>query len=243
MTTPERRLQLQTLVTPLAPAFLLCALLARPAAATPITYTVDFIADGSRSAFNGFESIPNDGTYYTGGPGPYTEDGISVTQVNGDAGNDIWLTFFSPEGNYGWYPNGGDHGYTRITLLSGDDFNSVGLLRSTGSNFGTLFYELYQNSILVSAGFVPQPANGQPAYLGWSGGGFDEIRLRDDCGGLDVCNAVAIDAIETAPEPATLFLFGFGLLTITHRIHRQLKVCSGSFLPLPARASGNAGGA
>ena len=30
--------------------------------AAPIVHTVDFIPDGSRSHFNGFESIPNDGT-------------------------------------------------------------------------------------------------------------------------------------------------------------------------------------
>ena len=52
-----------------------------------VVHTSDFIPDGSRTHFNGFEAIPNDGTFYTGGNGPYAEGGITVEQINGNAGS------------------------------------------------------------------------------------------------------------------------------------------------------------
>lgn len=212
-------------------AVCLCVLTARTAVSSPITHLVDFIPDGSRTGFNGFEAIPNNGTFFTGGAGPYTEGGIVVQQLNADPGNDIWVTFFSPEGNFGWYPNGGDSGSTRITRAGGVDFDSVGFLRSTGSSLGTLFFDLFNNSILVFSGSVPQPANGVPAYLGWSGGGFDEIRIRDDRGGQgNGLNALALDAIEIAdgtaaevPEPATMLLVGSGLVAFLRRRSARSK--------------------
>lgn len=180
-----------------------------------IVHTTDFIPDGTRTGFNGFESIPNNGLHYTGGSGPYTEGGISVQQVNGDPGNSIWVTAFSPEGNFGWYPDGGDFGYTQVTLASGADFDSVGFFFATGFFAGsTASYTLLNNSVPVLSGTVPSVphlSNGF-LYLGFSGGGFDEIRLSDTTPGSGSQNAFAIDAIEIAaspiPEPATFALFG-----------------------------------
>jgi hypothetical protein len=100
-----------------------------------VVHVSDFIPDGSRTNFNGFESIPNDGTFFTGGSGPYVEDGIQVQQINGDAGNDIWVTYLSwgAEGAHAWYPTGGDNGYTRVTMADGSEFGSVGFLRGSVS--------------------------------------------------------------------------------------------------------------
>jgi len=74
-------------------AALLALVAISEAQAVPILHTSDFIADANRSHFNDFESIPNDGTFFTGASGPYNGDGISVTQMNGDSGNDIWVTY------------------------------------------------------------------------------------------------------------------------------------------------------
>ncbi len=190
--------------------------------AAPIVYTADFIPNSTRTGFNGFEAIPNDGTFFTGGIGPYTEGGISVTQVNGGPGNDIYVTFFSPEGNFGWYPNGGDIGYTRITLSGGSDFGNVGFLLATGYPSSTAGYEVWNNGVLILSGTLSGLMNGSSSaglYLGFGGGGFDEIRLRDVFSGNPLpvnqggTNALTIDAIEISavavvPEPATLAVFG-----------------------------------
>jgi len=195
--------------------------------AAPILHTTDFIADGSRSAFNSFEAIPYDGgTFFTGGAGPYTEGGISVEQIGGDPGNDIWVTFFRPDGDFGWYPNGGDFGYTRITLAGGADFSDVGLLYASGFGESTTFYELYNNALLVLAGSLPGTPNGSRGanYLGFSGGGFDEIRIYDRNACCGTMNTAAIDAIETAgavPEPASLLLFGAAAVAGARRVRRR----------------------
>ena len=200
--------------TPLALAAVL--LWAAPARATTIHLT-DFIPDGSRSQFNSFELIGNDGTYYTGGSGPYTEDGITVQQVLGDSGNSIWLTAFHPDGAFGWYPDGGDGGYTVITRAGGVDFVDVGFFRGSGFYDApvTLHWELWDDGALVLSGSVAGLPLLAPQYLGFGGGGFDEIRLRDTQPNWPGLNAFAVDAIELrngVPEPgSSLLLFGIAL--------------------------------
>lgn len=200
---------------------LLAALLMSAAAQAITVHTSDFIADGSRTGFNGFEGIPNDGTFYTGGSGPYAEGGITVEQVNGDPPNDIWVTYRPPggEGQFGWYPDGADHGYTKITLTGGGDFSSVGMLISSGFGGGgqQLAYELFDNGSLVASG--TSSSSGSFTYLGFSGGGFDTILLADGFGVFSVTdghsNALTVDAIEVTggrvPEPATLALMVLAL--------------------------------
>ena len=110
------------------------------------THTTDFIADGTRTYFNGFEGMPA-----TSSAAPsYTEDSIRVDQINGQV-NDIWTGYASwgVQGSRSWYPNAGDFGYTRITLSDGSDFGDVGFLRGSGSSHVALFYELYENGSLV----------------------------------------------------------------------------------------------
>jgi hypothetical protein len=164
-----------------------------------IVHTNDFIDDSTRSHFNGFESIPNVKGIYTGGHGPYVEDGIVVEQITNE-GN-IWVTMsgetpdeWRPEGSYSWYPNNGDYGPTKVTLQDGSDFVNVGFLRGSGGNTTTLLlYELYDNGSRVLSGSVSASQNA--SYLGFSGGGFDEILMWDN---FAWANCLVIDSIETS---------------------------------------------
>jgi hypothetical protein len=232
------------------------------AAAAVVVQTSDSIDDATRSAYNGFESIPNNGWWYNGLPmsgngsyGPYAEGGITVQQVlpNGYMNQGgVVVNAFHPEGNHGWYAT--DFGYTTITMSDGSDFGHVGFIYSSGFTRVTptyVYYSLRKDGQEVAAGhvyFLSDPANtgliSNSAYLGFEGGGFDEIWLRN-CNGpthfdsvlwknvLDVqigdpfsasnlsgySTALAIDGIETAPlpEPGTLSLLTLGGLMLLRR--------------------------
>ncbi len=188
--------------------------------------TTDFIA--SPDHFNGFEGIlGGEG----GNHGPtYTEDGITVTQVNGQ-GKDIWTTymFAGAQGSHAWYPNGGDNGYTSITLQGGGQFGDIDFLAGSGYFGGglTLYYELALGGSVLQSGSLAHTSAGH--WMGFSGGGFDEVRIRDDysftsslTGGL---NAFAIDSIKVTspvPEPETyaLLLAGLGVMGFIARRRR-----------------------
>lgn len=195
-------------------AALALSLVAGLAQAAPVVKNSDFIANATRTQFNGFEFMPLVSGIYSGGMS-YTEGGIKVTQKNGDAGNDIWATY-NPGGLDGakdWYPNGGDNGFTEIKLASGADFFDVGMLIGSGnSGHNTAYYQLWNDGALVLSGTVAQTRAFH--YLGFAGGGFDTILLRDGPSGRLLAdgthNALALDAIEarggSVPLPSSLAL-------------------------------------
>ncbi|HOW75985.1 MAG TPA: PEP-CTERM sorting domain-containing protein [Candidatus Competibacteraceae bacterium] len=188
--------------------------------AVPVLNTTDFIT--SPANFNGFENIPNDGAYYTGGAGPYSEDGIQVTQINADAPNDIWVTITQPypiEGNYAWYPNGGDSDYTKIVRADAADFDAISLIFRAFN--GNISFDVLDNGVSALSGGFASDGFLTVGRIGFEGGGFDEIRLRGGASGATFydgsLNALAIDSIKSGtssaiPEPASLALFGIGLV-------------------------------
>lgn len=182
--------------------------------AEPVLKTGNFIA--SPSLFDGFENIPTDGTFYTGGTTPYAEGGITVTQYQADEGNDIWVAVGGAEGLRSWYPNGGDNGYTGVELTSGADFSEISFLFRSFEG-GNLQYSLRNDGVQVFGG-VYSAAEGDLARVGFSGGGFDQLLMRSGTEGtigdmriqvlqLDSIGANAV----TVPEPGTLALLGLAL--------------------------------
>ena len=202
------------------PAFLSIGLLASTAASAAIVvHTSAFITPGNVTNFNGFESIPNDGTFFTGGSGPYTEQGISVEQVN--PSSPIWVTYGLSgwgEGNFSWYPNGGDQGATKITKFDGSQFTDIQFIYGSGFGVATsTSYQLLLANVVVASGSVAGGTGSTPSFLGFSGGGFDEIVMNDHSGS-GPANAFAIDSIalgvgtNNVPEPGTLALLCAALL-------------------------------
>ncbi len=204
---------LKTLLT--SAAVSLMAMSAQAATVSPL----DVIPDADRDYFNGFESIQSGSNH----PNTYTEDNIVVTQVS-DQPNDIW-TSYNPgggEGAFSWYPNGGDYGYTKISLADGGSFDAIGMLMGSGNgSHVSIWYSLRLDGVEVDGGtFLHTRAF---TYVGFSGGIFDEIWLRDGnptrVGSLTdgSHNALALDSIEVSsvapvPLPATLpfLLIGLG---------------------------------
>jgi hypothetical protein len=212
----------------IASAFALAALSIGAARAATVQ-TTDYIA--SPTHFNGFEGI---GGHTDFGP-TYTEDGITVTQVNGRL-NNIWTTYtsgFGGQGDYSWYPNGGDFGYTDITLQGGGQFGDISFIAGSGFGGGahSLYYELALGGSVVQSGSLSQVSGG---WLGFSGGGFDEVRVRDSYAFTasltdGQLNAFAIDSIKTGtvgavPEPETYALMLADLCAVGWVARRQQRV-------------------
>ena len=175
------------------------------------------------SQFNGFENFGLQFTYKV----TYTEDGISVSEVNVSNGIFSMLGNAGRTGNYSWYANGGDHGYTRIVEQSGAAFSAVSISTYNGWNTSSLYlnslvylnYELRNNGLTVFSGNVLQSS--LPTYVSFTGGGFDEILLSATLGGSagvtsGTYQVLAIDNIKVGqvsavPEPDTLALMLAGL--------------------------------
>ena len=205
---------------PILIAIAIAALLCTSAYAAPTLHTTDFIANANRTNFVDFEPIGNTTSFGAS----FTQDGVSVNQVNGRL-NNIWtscaLSCWFSNPTFTWYPNGGDRGWTEITKADASDFSDMGLDLG-GSRFGwrTLLYEVLNNGVSVLFGSVTLPAAAD-GYIGFSGGGFDQVRLRSTSGpagnfGDGALIALPIDNIELAaaavvPEPGTLALLGLAL--------------------------------
>jgi hypothetical protein len=174
-----------------------------------LVYTGDFIDNQQRTNFNGFENLPAPGTgsinaqglWFLNQPSDavWTEQGVRVSQVFSGTIDPVWP--FEPnheehtiattntqgpsqpalDGMRHWYPNGGDDGYTMISLESGGDFSNVGFrVANGGTPTGwqpTLLYGLYSNDTLVSHGALTGQFP-ELQYLGFSGEGFNKIVLR-----------------------------------------------------------------
>jgi hypothetical protein len=190
-------------------------------------HTTNFIA--SPELFNGFEGTPAN----VGFQPSYTENGIAVTQINGQ-GNDIWTTYLSwgAEGGRAWYPNGGDFGYTSIMLQGAGEVSDISFLAGSGFERVSglkLYYELALDGNLVQSGTLDHEWTAH--WVGFSGGGFDEVRVRDSTsfvgslsGGLS--NALAIDSIKVVtavPEPEiyAMLAAGLGLMGFLNRRRRR----------------------
>ncbi|MFX1677878.1 PEP-CTERM sorting domain-containing protein [Mitsuaria sp. CC2] len=212
-----------------------------PATAAIVVHTSDFISNDSRAGFNGFEGMSADVVRTA----TYTEGGIRVDHVGSPV--EIWTPTDSSrrgfEGQRAWYPTqlelsqSGPPTYERLTLSSGADFDSVGFLLGTGyggycnpncdevASLLTLHYALFKDGLSVASGVLDHHPNAH--YVGFSGGGFDEIRLWDHPTiAPDNRSALILDSIELAravPEPTTavLMLTGLGLLVRQRRNGRK----------------------
>lgn len=202
--------------------------LAGSAQAAIIVHNAPFI--GAISNFNGFEGL---GPQYSF-TGPYTEGGITVEYI-GSAG--IWSTSQAAEGSYSWYENGGGTGFTDIKLAGGGDIGAIEFQAGSGwyGAGASLQYQLLKGGLTVQTG-VAGPLSGYTGFTtyGFSGGGFDEVRLQgaQGAGPFDPAayEAAAYDAIAIGPggaipEPGTwaLMITGFALCGMVLRTRRRLE--------------------
>ena len=195
--------------------------------------TTNFIS--SPAYFNGFEAMGPTTNFpdHT----PYSEGGITVTYVGTFfvSGNGIWSTYtptIGGQGNFGWYENGTTAGYTDIKLTSGGGMQAIQFLAGSGWKVPALTptfmqYQVLNQGSVVLTGALQINRNffgtGTMEYFGFSGGGFDEIRLENqatnpnntfadfefDAGAYD---SFAVNSTAAAtPLPAALPLFAAGL--------------------------------
>lgn len=164
----------------------------------------------------------------SGNPPNLVIDGFNINQINGD-GSDIWATY-NPGGQgngNGWYPSGGDFGYTLISLTNGLDFDSVSMFVGSGNGgHSYMAFDLLLDNVLVQS-TVLSGHQSNFHWLSFTGGGFDTIRLRDGSSStLSVLdgshNALAFDSIHATvasevPEPSTLAIFALGMIGLASR--------------------------
>lgn len=202
--------------------------------------TVSFVSTnpiGSPDLLTDFSSLPV--TNISGAA--RNLDGFTIQQINGDPGNSIFtfITMAPPpnsplsgsaDGKI-WYPAGGDFGYTKLTLTSGDNFGDVGLFVGSAVSTSFLAYQLLDNGLNVGSG-VLSGNTGKFHWLSIAGGGFDTIYLKD--GGTNNINfitpnknylaldKVLVDQPTIVPVPGAVWLMGSGLLGLLSLKRRGL---------------------
>jgi len=202
----------------------------------------------SPAFFNGFEAINSSPNFFIGdgiviaagnfypSNTAYSEGGITIQYVG--CCSSIWVDV-ALQGNFGWYPNGGSVGYDKITLTGGGNFQNIQFLSENGYGVNTtLAYQLLAQGLVVASGTITNAAF--PAhYLGFSGGGFDEVDLQSGFfSAFDPANfeALVIDSIAAngtaanvpgpstnVPEPSTLPLFGAALMACLLALRRRKR--------------------
>lgn len=216
-------------ITNLLTSLILLLLIQPASAATVLTETIV----NSPDYFNGFESLPI--TITQGNL--HTEDNITVRQIDGDA-NDISTNhgqLLVGGSGRSWYPNGGDNGYTSITLADGNLFGDVSLLAGTGNGLTHIFYHysLLNNESVVLSGSLEISGTGYNEFS-FIGGGFDEILLMvtsniNSSFGLGDLNALDVDSIAVSleasphmvPIPASIWLLSSALLGLVSLSRRK----------------------
>ena len=201
--------------------FLCSYLLAFAVNAGLIVNTTDFIDESSLTHFNGFEGFSNS---FKNGKNYYEEGGIQVRQIFAQAGNDIILSS-SIEGERSWLPNGGDYGYTEITMASGDEFTALEFLfLGPNLNNQAVHYSLWNDGQVVFEGALDIGKKEQ-GVLGFEGGGFDQLFVRSgyrnasifdrSVNGLNIDSIQVISATSTpVPEPSAIAIFLLALAAL-----------------------------
>lgn len=200
---------------------LLCSCFTLSAQAGLILHNEDFISESEQTNFNGFELMS--GSLFRNGKVPYVENNIQVRQINGQAGNDIYLGYEPIAGTRSWLPNGGDYGYTEITMANGSDFYALELMfQSPNIASHNLLFSVWDNGAMVLQGSI-EVGKKEIGFIGFEGRAFDQVVLRsayDDASFFDRSqNGLKIDniqAISTAPvaEPPSLSLILLPLLAL-----------------------------
>jgi MYXO-CTERM domain-containing protein len=143
------------------------------------------------------------------------------------------------EGDRSWYHDGGDAGYTLLTRVGGVDFESVGMLVGAGwhptDQFTYVNYEVLLNGVITLAGSIVLPPTGV-AYLGFSGGSFDAVRLSATSNSpasptSETFQALQLDSVEITgardpgpnpvPEPSLAALALCGAVVAFARRRRE----------------------
>jgi hypothetical protein len=211
--------------------------------------TTNFIS--SPTWFNGFEGFGTTGTVIGSS---YSEGGITVSPVQipiGPPGPSTGYTGPPPIGSWNawshpglWWYGGSYPGYVDITLTNGAPFQSLQFLASSGYIDGpSIFeYQLLSNGTVVGSGstLLTAHANAQAGgpygnfqYLGFLGGGFDEVRLQAifSCAAFACAyTALALDDIAAdsadvpaVPEPSTWAMMILGFLGLGWMAYRRKR--------------------
>lgn len=194
-----------------------------------VTHTSAFI--GSPTYFNGFERIGDDFVSNT----TYSEGGVTVAYI-GPLNNSEIYAGFDVEGDHSWFPNGGGHGYTRISRTDGGGFRAIQLAVASGWNAGpsALGYQILNHGLVLQSGklgsvpFFAFDGSGGFATLGFSGETFDELRIIvgpppgfDYFEGMSDGGIYDSIALAGVPEPATWAVMILGFFTSGALLRRR----------------------